>query len=185
MKDMYKKPMFVGIVLLVVLVISFFIDNLFLDFSSGLIFPVLEYMFSFLTNIVFVILVLLVYPTIMLWHERKEKWILPLWTAFWVVVAITFILKVLVQRSRPISDDGFLAILVYSFPSTHTACAFSVLPVLNYVFRREMWLWTSLVVLIGLSRLYLQVHYLSDVLAGALIGYSIGWVVIYMKERYL
>jgi undecaprenyl-diphosphatase len=65
-----------------------------------------------------------------------------------------------------------------SFPSGHTALAFTIAVMLsdwrpdlkNYLY--------SLAVLIGFSRIYLGAHFLVDVLAGALLGYLIGRVVL-------
>lgn len=185
MKDIYKKPIKIVSIGIIVLIISFFIDNLFLEYSAALIFPFAEYFFSFLTDIIFVIIVLLVYPTIMMWHENKGKWIIPLWAAFWIAVLFSIVLKMIVQRSRPIEVERLFNFLIYSFPSTHTTCAFAVLPILNYVFKKQYWLWYTIIILIAVSRLYLHYHYLSDVLAGALIGYTLGWAAIHLKERYL
>ena len=47
-----------------------------------------------------------------------------------------------------------------------------------------MWFWIILAIVIAISRLYLGVHYMSDVIAGAVIGYAIGASIIYIKEKY-
>ena len=127
MKDIYKKPMKIVGIGVIALIITFFFDLFFLELTAPLLVPLLEYFFSFLTNILFIMIVLLFYPTILMWHENKSKWIIPLWAAFWIAAILTFILKIIVQRSRPYENDSFFAILIYSFPSSHTACAFAVL----------------------------------------------------------
>jgi undecaprenyl-diphosphatase len=51
-------------------------------------------------------------------------------------------------------------------------------------FPKIKWIFWVVAILVGLSRIYLEVHYLSDVLAGAIIGYSIGLLFLKLEEKY-
>lgn len=93
------------------------------------------------------------------------------------------VLKNAVQRIRPFLVDPAIKNLVqahgYSFPSGHTASAFAAAGVLWQ--RSPKWCGAAallVAVLIALSRIYLGVHYPSDVLGGALIGSGIAWLVV-------
>jgi membrane-associated phospholipid phosphatase len=90
------------------------------------------------------------------------------------------ILKTLFQRARPTPIVGFIAAQQYSFPSGHamvSAAFYFFVAYLTWRFVHGWWRGvliaglTLLVLLIGLSRLYLEVHYLSDVIAGYLAGF--------------
>lgn len=72
-----------------------------------------------------------------------------------------------------------------SFPSGHTQAAFGVAFALAWVFRRR-WLWLLFVpaALVGLSRMYVGVHFPLDVLAGATIGITNSWVLLALTRRY-
>ena len=62
-----------------------------------------------------------------------------------------------------------------SFPSGHTGASFSAVSAL-YAGRSKLWIPSLiLAVLIAFSRLYLYVHYPTDILAGAAIGIMAGW----------
>lgn len=91
------------------------------------------------------------------------------------------ILKPLVGRIRPCDINTAVQLLIprphdFSFPSGHTCAAFASAATLFFG-KNKLWIPTLvLAVLIGFSRLYLYVHYPSDVLVGALIGIVSGWL---------
>ena len=81
--------------------------------------------------------------------------------------------KLLVARPRPDLYAALVPIPIdWSYPSAHTmqVVAFAVAFILVFATRRVLWvgLFGLLVFVVGLSRIYLQVHFPSDVLAGAL-----------------
>ena len=107
----------------------------------------------------------------------KREWV---WLAFLVGavpggMVLNEAMKHLFQRSRPSLDQALLALPSYSFPSGHVAGATLFYGVLAVMFtaagndwqRRALIASVALlmVVLVALSRLYLGVHYLSDVVA--------------------
>jgi len=84
-------------------------------------------------------------------------------------------LKLAFHRARPAAFLGLASPDSYSFPSGHALyamCLYSALA--SITAGRRMLAWTAaglMIALIGFSRIYLGVHYPSDVLA----GWSIGW----------
>jgi undecaprenyl-diphosphatase len=58
----------------------------------------------------------------------------------------------------------------HSFPSGHTGSALAYFGVLGFAFRRWSWGFLLLGLAIGWSRIYLNVHYLSDVMVGGVVG---------------
>ena len=61
---------------------------------------------------------------------------------------------------------------------------FAALPLLNKEFKKFRYIWLAFAILIGLSRAYFGVHYLSDVFSGAIIGYLIGLSMVLLEEKY-
>ena len=96
------------------------------------------------------------------------------------------VLKPFFQRLRPshLSIDG-LNLLVgkggkWSMPSNHAANIFALSTILSYFYEKfkfPLYLFSSV---IAISRVYVGVHYPSDILVGSLIGYLIGWTTISM-----
>jgi len=88
-------------------------------------------------------------------------------------------LKTLVARPRPflVLTDVYLLAKEksMSFPSNHAATAFMAATVLTAYFKKYAALFYSFAVAVAVSRVYMGVHYPSDVLAGAAIGILIGY----------
>lgn len=85
------------------------------------------------------------------------------------------ILKNLVQRIRPSAYLQQIDLLIprplsYSFPSGHTTSSFAVAGVLARYFKDYTLEFFTLASLIAFSRLYLYVHYPTDVLGGIILG---------------
>ena len=85
------------------------------------------------------------------------------------------VLKNLFERARPCWVDTSVSLLVakpkgFSFPSGHTFSSFAAATSI-FIYHKEIGkIALFLAALIGFSRLYLFVHYPSDVLAGAILG---------------
>ena len=98
-------------------------------------------------------------------------------------------IKNIVMRDRPCWIDGSVLLLIhspedYSFPSGHTLASFET-AVSVFLYNRK-WGVPALILaaLIALSRLYLFVHFPTDVLSGMALGIFIGWYVHRTIEKY-
>jgi len=128
---------------------------------------------------------------------KKQRWMGMRVTAVSVTsLLLMFGLKYIFIRPRPLTPllrevNGF------SFPSGHAFMSFSFFGLLIYIIHKEVknkvlkWLafllMAFVIVLVGLSRIYLRVHYASDVIAGFCMGFM--WLVIslsligYLEKR--
>jgi undecaprenyl-diphosphatase len=94
------------------------------------------------------------------------------------------VLKNLIQRARPFAGTTKESLLIakplsYSFPSGHTASSFAAAGVLSCYFKKYAPVFFILASLIAFSRLYLYVHYPTDVLGGIILGLISSRIAIY------
>ena len=147
------------------------------DFWTGF-FKIFTHLGSFYT-----LAVLAVVGVILIWFVKKDKRLSIFYAiCFGLVCVSNYLIKICVRRIRPehlmiIKETGF------SFPSGHTMMSFAFFALLIH------FVWTtlknkslkivlsavfaSLVLMICFSRIYLGVHYLTDIIAGCLITFVI------------
>lgn len=115
-----------------------------------------------------------------LWRRRLSRWMAGFALTVYGGMLLNFWLKGIFQRSRPRFEDPLLTLNTYSFPSGHTMAATVFYGVLVAIVISQSRSWFSrvlailaavfMVALVGFSRIYLGVHYLSDVLGAMVEG---------------
>jgi undecaprenyl-diphosphatase len=106
------------------------------------------------------------------------------WLAFtaacvWAADLLALALKAAVARPRPFetipeADPLIGATVGQSMPSGHAATSFAGAVILTYLLPRGAPLFFLLASAIAFSRVYVGVHYVSDVIVGALLGTAVG-----------
>lgn len=194
---MEKKRLIVGIFLTSLLIgVSYLFDNQIVQGIESTRSFRLDYFFAGITFLSNIFIVFFILTSLFLWQENKRRWIFPLWLSGLFAIVISFSMKYIIGRSRPY-ELGIVSVLTFaaksiqsgffainsSFPSFHTMLVFSVLPILIKEFRKIKHAWLIFACLVAFSRVYFGVHYMSDILAGALIGYLIGYTMIKIEEK--
>lgn len=102
-------------------------------------------------------------------------------TAFWAYIlnaTVTYGMKLFFERARPNIEHLTQTTLPYSFPSGHTSTAFVLATVLAWRKPEARKYFYGIAVLVGISRMYLGVHFPSDIIVGALVGHASGKTVL-------
>jgi undecaprenyl-diphosphatase len=116
------------------------------------------------------------------WYKRQRTNALIIAFSFFGAGAANFVLKALFHRHRPAFWHSAITETGYSFPSGHAMLSSALVLSLIVVLWPTRWRWLAVavgglfVLLVGASRLYLGVHYPTDIIAGWCA--SLAWVVI-------
>ncbi len=174
-EDVFNKEIMKGDIIGYKVVSTFLIS----DFAT----PIAKFITNFGGAIFLIILTILLIVVL-----KNKKVGLSICINLVVVTILNQLLKRLLQRPRP-TEFRIIEETGYSFPSGHSMVSmafYGYLIYLIYRFVKNKYLkWISIVLLslliclIGISRIYLGVHYTSDVLGGFLI--SISYLVIYIS----
>jgi len=122
-----------------------------------------------------------IFLIILSWILTKQRRVLRLLLLLYgIQSAVIYGLKFLVKRERPLFflemasklSEGPGEILDPSFPSGHAAFSFMMATLLSFWFPRYRIIFYISAGFIGWTRIYLALHYPTDVMAGALLGYA-------------
>ena len=104
-------------------------------------------------------------------------------------IVVDILLKPTVCRERPFAVEDFQLLIPppenWSFPSGHTASAFAGATAVLIHDRRWGAVAMVYAALVGISRLYLCVHWPTDVIAGALIGIAVAFLAVWFMSRWV
>ena len=190
-----KKSGVISIIILTVLLtlVSFYFDS---EIVKGVFLIRNALLSDFFIGITFVsseIIIFFVLTSLFLWRENKRKWIAPLWVTLGLSALVSFILKFGIQRQRPY-QLGIVPVLTvlekvnhltwnFSFPSFQAMLVFCAVPILSKEFPRLKYIWIVFAGLVAFSRVYFGLHFLSDIIAGGLIGYLLGMLILIAEKE--
>jgi len=186
MKKYYKRSFSVIGVGIVFLIVSFFFDNIIFNWVDIIKNPILDRFFVAGSHFSSIIWVLIVMTSLFMWENKKPGWIVPLVASFVIAAVLGIMIKILIARPRPFGVEFmfFYGLVNYSFPSTHATAVFAPIKVLHREYPKLQWFWVIFATIVAFSRIYLKFHYLSDVIAGAVIGYLVGTIIMYYTDKY-
>ena len=117
--------------------------------------------------------------------KTRNKGVVLLITVITVFI-LTNYLKEEFHRVRPYEYMNFIPKVktsgTSSFPSAHSAVAFAVFGVYYFYNLRYKYVIGVIALIIAVSRFYLEVHYLSDVLEGIALGLTVSYILFHVNE---
>ena len=128
------------------------------------------------------VLWILLTVVLLLVPKKREVGMILLFALLVDLLLCNILIKPLVARVRPYDVNTAIRLLVdkpvdYSFPSGHTAASFASVAALYLAGEKRLWKWAlAAAVLIAFSRMYLYVHYPTDVLGGIAVGVLAGYL---------
>jgi undecaprenyl-diphosphatase len=126
-----------------------------------------------------VVTVLFFMPAIYLFTTEQPTAAVALAAACSLALGAAFTIKYLIGRQRPLGHLTYIGKVDSSFPSAHSAGSFAAAFMLAYIWPEFSWLAFGLAGLVALSRIYLQLHFLSDIAGGILLAYLFSLFVIH------
>ena len=164
-------------------------DNKVFDFFKNYQSDALTVFFKLVTNILAAIIPMILLVFILLKKDKVYFYICAFSGSFTLFFA--YLSKIIIHRDRPL-----VALIkmpsTYSFPSGHTLFTFTFYVIIGYLFtlnesiRTRKWLIIGclfIAVVTGVSRIYLGVHYFSDVIGGIIFSIPLIMMIINIVEN--
>jgi undecaprenyl-diphosphatase len=115
-------------------------------------------------------------------NKRAAAWRMLLAGVFtWMISE--YALKPTVDRARPFEIDSSIVVIdakptTGAFPSGHAAMAVAFAVAGSRMMLGSQLIWWPLAAIVAVSRVYIGVHWPSDVIAGAVLGFAVAWFVL-------
>lgn len=143
--------------------------------------PFFNYLFKFITLLGELGFIWVATGVIMFFFKKTRKCSIYIFVAlFGSLVINDLILKHIISRPRPFTVNTDLAVFIesigldlptsFSFPSGHSFSSFACATMIFITLRKKWCFVYILAFLIALSRVFIGVHYLTDILAGMILG---------------
>ncbi len=187
-KFYYEHQKALLFIYLLLFLITFFFDNQLLVKGVELRFNSLDGLMLYLTDfgMLFFAIILVFYLII----HQNWKWLILLILSLACSFEITYLLKLIFQVPRPYFSMELATIPLtqaagYSFPSLHSAFCIGIIPFIPKIFKFKWQKALAFIIclIIALSRPYLGVHFVSDILAGGLIGFLTSKYLIFAEDN--
>jgi len=171
------------------LALGYAFNNQILNFIVSLRFSPMNEFMLFMTKEGLVALTALVGAALLIQKRYVEFTLVVL--AVIVGVESGYLMKKILHIPRPFATEALSDIALkfttgYTLPSLHAVLCFSMIPFLKRGFKNRVvrWLIATMLIIITLSRVYLGLHYVTDLIVGALIGYGSAKFWLVTDERY-
>ena len=163
------------------------IDTTVMQFADSIRSIPLTVFFEWVTNLgdARTITVVAIALALVLWRHRRFTYKAGFAVALFGSLLTSWLLKHLIERPRPDHALSLISESGYSFPSMHATVSMATYGFLAFVMWRVLRprshrapavaVLVALIVCIGLSRIYLEVHYFSDIVSGYVIGVLFVW----------
>jgi len=182
--------LFLGLFLLVLAGVIFNVFTPFDNYTSSVVFGLESKVFISISRAIEIIFdtITLVIATLIIsgfLFFKKRKQGLMFTSLMLADGLLLYIIKELIGKARPL--NGLTMITGFSFPSGHAAAGVVFFGLILYIIggkrKKLVFPCIILMVLIALSRIYLNAHWFSDVLGGVFLGLFILFFGIYLFER--
>ena len=186
-----------AVIIFLIILISVSSENI-VNFDNNIYYIVKSFQNEGLTNLLRIItnfggivnlFFITIFVSMLLFYYNKRKYALMLVISMLVSSTTYIILKGIVKRPRPIETEMLIPEFGYSFPSGHTTNNTVFYGIMIYIIYKNVEsktlrnvliaLCNLMIITISFSRIYLRVHYPSDVFAGLCLGIVL--VIIFIK----
>jgi undecaprenyl-diphosphatase len=170
------------------LILSFYFDQGILNFIESVRFVWLNDFMLYITKDGLVLLIILL-GAYLLFKRKYEELTLLVITVICSLES-AFLLKKIFEIPRPFYTPAFEQMALklttgFSFPSMHATFCLAVIPFLHRIIGPRYLRWPVILLLLAIvfSRVYIGLHYMSDVIAGGLLGWSFAEFWLYLDKK--
>jgi len=194
MKKIIENTIFIIIYLIIMIMVIFnklsFLDTYIYKIIYGLRNAFWDFIFINITKMGNITIILIIVIALLLKINRKNQEILSLTVI--LTVLSNQLIKLIVKRPRP-NHIRLIRQAGYSFPSGHSMISIAVYGFLLYYIQKKYkkkyskviisTILVLLIIMIGISRVYVGVHYPSDIVGGYFLSIYILKMVIYFSRK--